>query len=144
MKQPTQVQAFGPVINRISDVMIHTNRYAFHGVAKLAEDAKVSPSAISRVMNGKTNPSFAMVARITAAIEDVLGYRIDPRDLVAEMGRFLTSHTCDLVHCQGCLPENALDEFGDLKPTYSGVEPGRWVTSRYPKGYITTKKGGLR
>lgn len=141
MKKPTQVQAFGPVINRVSDVMAHTTRYAFHGVAKLAEDAKVSPSAISRLINGKMNPSFAMVARITAAIEDAVGYRIDPRDLVAEMGGFLTSHTCDLVDCHGCLPENALDEFGDLKSTYVGVEPGKWVTSRYPKGYITAKKG---
>lgn len=85
-----------------------------------------------------------MVARITTALEAVFGYRIDPRDLVAELGRFLTPHTCDLAGCQGCLPENATDEFGDLKPSFAGVVPGRWVTSRYPRGYVESLKGGSK
>ena len=129
------------MVIRLQDVMIHTTRYAFHGVTRLAIDAKVSPSSVSRLINGKMNPSFAMVARVTTALEKSLGYRIDPRDLVAELGKFLTPHTCDLVGCQGCLPDNATDEFGDLKPAFDGVKPGRWVTSRYPKGYIESKKG---
>lgn len=141
MKHPPPTKAFGPVINRVSDVMIHSNRYAFHGVTRLALDSKVSPSPVSRLINGKMNPSFAMVARITNALEKTLGYRIDPRDLVSELGTFLTPHTCDLADCQGCLPENATDEFGDIKPAFAGVKPGCWVTSRYPKGYIETKKG---
>lgn len=141
MKHPPPTQAFGPVVNRVSDLMIHTNRYAFHGVTRLALDAKVSPSSVSRLINGKMNPSFAMVARVTTALEKTLGYRIDPRDLVAELGRFLTPHTCDLAGCQGCLPENATDEFGDIKPAFNGVKPGCWVTSRYPKGYSESKKG---
>ncbi len=144
MHKPPPTQAFGPVINRVSDLMIHTTRYAFHGVSRLAADAKVSPSSVSRLINGKMNPSFAMVARITTALEQTLGYRIDPRDLVAELGRFLTPHTCDLVGCRGCLPENATDEFGDLKPAFHGVKPGRWVTSRHPKGYIESIKGGSK
>jgi len=142
MKHPPPQQAFGPTINRISDVMAHTNRYAFKGVSKLAADARVSASSVSRLINGKMNPSFAMVARITAALEACLGHRIDPRDLIAELGRFLTPHTCDLVGCQGCFPENATDEFGDVKSAFVGVEPGQWVTSRYPKGYHKPKKGG--
>ena len=141
MHKPPPTQAFGPVINRVSDLMIHTNRYAFHGVTRLAVDAKVSPSSVSRLINGKMNPSFALVARITNALEQTLGYRIDPRDLVAELGKFLTPHTCELASCQGCLPENATDEFGDIKPTFAGIKPGKWVTSRYPKGYLETKKG---
>lgn len=144
MKHPPPTQAFGPVINRVADLMIHTTRYAFHGVSRLAADANVSPSSVSRLINGKMNPSFAMVARITTALEQTLGYRIDPRDLVAELGRFLTPHTCDLAGCRGCLPENATDEFGDLKPAFDGVKPGRWVTSRHPKGYIESKKGGSK
>lgn len=144
MKHQPPPQAFGPTINRVSDLMAHTNRYAFRGVTKLAADARVSASSVSRLINGKMNPSFVMVARITTALEAVLGYRIDPRDLVAELGRFLTPHTCDLAGCQGCLPENATDEFGDIKPAYQDVKPGRWVTSRYPKGYLETRKGGSK
>lgn len=137
-------QVFGPTINRIADVMAHTNRYAFCGVARLAEDARVSPSSVSRLINGKMNPSFAMVARITSALEATVGYRIDPRDLVSELGRFLEVHVCDLMGCQGCLPENATDEFGDIKPAFANVKPGRWVSSRYPKGYQNTKNGGSK
>jgi len=137
-------QAFGPTINRIADVMAHTNRFAFCGVARLAKDARVSASSVSRLINGKMNPSFAMVARVTSALEAAVGYRIDPRDLVAELGRFLTTNTCDLMGCQGCLPENATDEFGDIKPAFAKIKPGRWVTSRHPSGYQSIKKGGSR
>lgn len=137
-------QAFGPTVNRVSDVAAHTTRYAFKGVGRLARDAGVSPSAVSRLLNGKMNPSFLMVARITAALEKELGYRIDPRDLVAESGRFLTRFTCDLVaDCRGCYPDAATDEFGDTKRAFEGVRPGQWVTSRYPSGYeVTAEEGG--
>ncbi|MBS1714604.1 MAG: helix-turn-helix transcriptional regulator [Armatimonadetes bacterium] len=135
MKHPPSTQAFGPVINRFTDVMAHSDRFAFKGTTRLALDAGVSPSSVSRLIHGEINPSFVLVARLTAAVEKELGFRIDPRDLVAESGRFLTCFTCGLVGCRGCLPDNARDEFGSLKPAYEGVAPGTWVTSRYPKGY---------
>lgn len=134
-------QAYGPAVNRVADVMAHLDRYAFKGVGRLAKDAGVSASAVSRLINGKINPSFLMVARITAAIEERLGRRIDPRDLVAESGIFLTRHACDLVGCPGCLPDNAMDEFGDIKPAFVGVEPGRWVASRHPDGFRSGEGG---
>lgn len=140
MKHPTPKQVFGPAVNRVSDLMVHTNRYAFRGVTRLATDARVSASSISRLINGKINPSFLLVARIATALETQLGFRVDPRDLVAEYGEFLTRFTCDLVGCRGCLPENAMDEFGDIKPSFVGVQPGNWVTSRHPRGY-QPKKG---
>lgn len=133
MEQPPK-QAFGPAVNRVSDVMAHTTRYAFKGVARLARDAGVSPSAVSRLINGRMNPSFLMVARIADALERELGFRIDPRELVAEGGRFPTRHACELARCRGCLPECATDEFGDVKRAFYGVEPGGWVTSRFPRG----------
>ena len=136
--QPSQV--FGPAINRISDVMVHTDRYAFKGVTRLASDARVSASSVSRLINGKINPSFLLVARIAKALEVQLGHPVDPRDLVSECGEFLTRFACDLSDCRGCLPENATDEFGDIKPAYAGVKPGTWVTSRHPNGY-SSKKG---
>lgn len=136
-KPPTQ--AYGPTINRVSDLMAHTQRYAFKGVSRLAHDARLSPSSVSRLINGKLNPSFLMIARLTTAIERQLGFQIDPRDLVAENGTFLTRYVCDLTSCPGCLPENAMDEFGDLKPTFLGVQPGQWETSRFPNGFKRQK-----
>jgi len=139
MKHPPPTQAFGPVVNRFSDVMMHSDRFAFRGVSRLAEDAGVSPSSVSRLINNKLNPSFAFVARLTAAVEKQLGYRIDPRDLIAESGNFLTALNCVLVGCRGCLPEEAKDEFGSTTPAFAGVRPGTWVTSRYPNGFDPEK-----
>lgn len=134
-------QALGPAINRISDVMAHTPFYQFKGTGRLAADAQVDSSVISRLIHGQINPSFLLVARVTTALEERLGMRLDPRDLVAQEGRFLTRSVCDLVGCRGCLPDIALDEFGDRKTAYLGVEPGKWVSSRYPKGYPLMKGG---
>ncbi len=136
MSHPPPQQGYGPVINRIADVMAHLDRYSFYATTRLAEDARVNPSTISRILNNQLNPSFALVARITAAIESEFGIQIDPRNLVAENGDFLTPFTCDLMACKGCLPESALDEFGDRKPAFTDVSIGKWVSSRYPKGFI--------
>ena len=141
MNQPPSPQAFGPTINRVSDLMAHTTKYSFWGVARLAEDARVSSAAVSRLINGKMNPSFAMAARLTAALEREFGFSIDPRDLFAENGKFLTCFACDLAACSGCLPERAMDEYGDLKSTFVGVQKGHWVTSMYPNGFQQSKGG---
>lgn len=134
-------RAFGPTINRIADLMAHTNQYAFWGVTRFAEQAGVSPAAVSRVIHGQINPSFVMVARLTNALEDEFGFHIDPRELVAENGKFLTRFTCDLAGCRGCLPEAATDEFGDIKKAFEGVAAGQWITSRYPKGFMIPEGG---
>src|SRR4051812_23859914 len=107
MQQPTPSQVFGPAINRFSDVMAHHSRYSFKGVSRLARDAGVSPSSVSRLISGKMNPSFLMVARLAKAIEKHTGVRIDPRDLLSENGDFPTPFVCDLVGCKGCLPDQA-------------------------------------
>lgn len=140
MKNSPPSQVFGPAINRFTDVMAHSDRFAFKGVSRLAREAGVSPSSVSRLINGKMNPSFLMVARLTMALEKTLGFRIDPRDLIAENGRFLTRFACELMNCPGCLPENAWDEFGDRKPAFDGVKPGRWITSRHPNGLAQRKE----
>lgn len=140
MEKPPK-QAYGPTINRISDVMAHTNRYAFHGVTNLAKEARVNASSISRLINGKINPSFALVARVTTALERHIGRRIDPRDLISEHGEFLTQFACDLTGCRGCFPDNARDEFGAIKAAFADISPGKWVTSRHPKGFKAQKGG---
>ncbi|MCC7434214.1 MAG: helix-turn-helix transcriptional regulator [Methanoregulaceae archaeon] len=139
MRNTSHPQVFGPTINRLADVMAHHDRFAFKGVSRLAREAGVSPSSVSRLINGQSNPSFLMVARLTEALERAYGYRIDPRDLVAENGAFIHRFCCELAECKGCLPENALDDFGDVKAAFAGVKAGNWVTSRHPNGYRAGK-----
>ncbi|MBS1722970.1 MAG: helix-turn-helix transcriptional regulator [Armatimonadetes bacterium] len=133
-------QAFGPTINRFLDVMAHSDRFAFRGSSRLAFDAGVNPSTLSRILYGEINPSFALVARLTGALEKEFGLRFDPRDLVAENGEFLTPFTCDLVGCPGCLPDKSHDGSNVITPEFRSVKPASWVTSRYPKGFRA--KGG--
>lgn len=137
MVQTTPKQVFGPTVNRLADLMAHLDRYAFNGVTRLAKDARVSASSVSRLINGKMNPSFVMIARITAALEKQLGRKIDPRELIAETGKFCTRFVCDLMGCDGCLPDNAVDEFGQVKGSFAGISPGTWVTSKYPRGFTS-------
>jgi len=135
MKYPPSPQAFGPAVNRFLDVMAHSDRYAFRGTTRLALDAGVTPGAVSKIIHGTRNPSFLMVMRLAQALERTFGFPIHPGDLIAESGLFLTRCACDLVGCPGCLPETASDEFGAIKPAFSGVKPGTWVTRNYPTGY---------
>jgi transcriptional regulator with XRE-family HTH domain len=143
MTKNHRTPGFGPAINRFTDVLAHHDKFAFKGVSRLAREARVSPASVSRLINGKMNPSFLMVARLTEALERHLGFRIDPRDLIAENGRFLEPFVCELMSCAGCLPEIATDEFGDIKPTYQDVKPGQWASSRHPKGFRTDEKGDI-
>ncbi len=142
MNNPTPKQVFGPVISRLADAMIHVPYYACDGSPRLALDASVDRSTVTRLKRSALNPSFAMVARLTAAIEKRVGCRIDPRDLFAENGQFLTPHICDLFPtCNGCLPDAALNEFGELQPLFHGIGKGEWVTSQYPRGYEQEEGG---
>ncbi len=66
--------------------MAHTTRYAFKGEGRLASDAGVSKSAVSRLVNGLSSPSFAVVSAIAHALEKRLGRPLDPRELVSFNG----------------------------------------------------------
>lgn len=112
--------------NRIAAVMAHTTRYAFRGGPRLASDAGLSRSALNRLINGLTSPTFASVYGITKALERQLDKQLDPRELVSLDGNYPTSSVCQLVGCKGCLPDEAYDENERIKPEYSGVRPGRW------------------
>lgn len=134
-------QVLGPVISRLGDAMIHINPYSSKGNSRLASAVGTDPSTISRLIRGKlTNPSFALIARITTALEKEVGHHIDPRDLFAEMGAYLTRHICEVMRCRGCLPPSAHDEFNDVKPSFARLQRGQWVSSRFPNGYPTSKE----
>jgi transcriptional regulator with XRE-family HTH domain len=123
--------------------MSHASRYQWHGITRLSADTGIHRTTLTRIIKGTVVPTVQSAARIAEALERDLGHRVDPRDLFAEEGRFPHRFTCDLVDgCRGCLPDIATDEFGDRKKSYEGIEPGKWVTSRYPRGYEVTKGGG--
>jgi transcriptional regulator with XRE-family HTH domain len=55
--------------------------YGFRGQVRLAKEAGVTETAVSRVVNGKTRPTYRVIKGITEAFERQLGRHIDPRDL---------------------------------------------------------------
>jgi transcriptional regulator with XRE-family HTH domain len=114
------------VHNRILALMTHTTRYAFKGESRLAADAGVSKSAVSRLVNGQSTPSYPLVVAITRALEQQLKRPLDPRDIVSVDGTYPTSSACTLAGCKGCLPDEAYDEQNNLKPQYRTIQPGQW------------------
>lgn len=117
------------VHNRILALMAHTTRYAFQGETRLANDAGVSKSAVSRLLTGQSSPSFALVVALTKVLEKRLGRSLDPRDLISLDGSYPTATACELAGCRGCLPAEAYDEHNRLKPEYKDVKPGQWAVS---------------
>lgn len=107
--------------NRIAAVMEHITHYYFQGQARLAADAGVSRSALSRLIAGKTAPSFAVAVAVTAALEKRLGRTLDPRELVSFDGRFPTASVCALCGCKGCMPYAAYDDDDRVRPEYRGI-----------------------
>lgn len=108
-------------------MLAHTTRYAFEPQARLAKDVGVSRSTISRIMSGKSRPSFDLVQRITGALEQALGRTLDPRELFSPDGTYPTRSGCLLCGCNGCLPETAFDRWGRRRPAFQSMQPGDWT-----------------
>lgn len=106
--------------------MEHIPRYSFMGATRLARDAGVSKSAVSRLMRGETSPSFAIVARLASALERASGIAIDPREIVSESGEWRVAFVCDLMGCKGCLPGAAYGSDDQVRPEWARILPGRW------------------
>ena len=87
--------------------MGHVNWYLFAPVTRLARDAGVSHSALSRVLSGRAAPSFTLACKVALALEKRLngalnGGRLDPRELFSLDGTYPTASACKLVGCPGC------------------------------------------
>jgi hypothetical protein len=124
--------------NRIAAVMEHVSFYSFQGQARLAADAGVSRSAVSRLLAGKAAPSFSVTVAVTAALERRVGRRFDPRELVSFDGTYPTASVCELCGCRGCLPEVAYDAEARLKPEFhylvcGGALPVRTSETAWPQ-----------
>ncbi len=112
--------------NRVHVVMIHASRYSFQGRARLAADVGVSRSTISRLINGQTSPSHALVQSITDTLSTHLGRPLLPRDLFSPDGRYPERSGCLLSGCRGCFPEAAFDGNGRRRVEWLNARPGDW------------------
>ena len=118
--------------NRVQTVMVHVNRYSFQGRARLAADAGVSRSTISRMINGQTSPSHALVQAVTDALAVHLKKPLVPRDLFTSDGCYHERSGCRLSGCTGCLPEIAFDGHGRRRVEWLNACPGDWSLSPDP------------
>jgi len=106
--------------------MVHISRYSFQGRARLAADVGVSRSTISRLINGQTSSSHALVQAVTDALAAGLKKPLAPRDVFSPDGRYPERSGCRLCSCGGCLPESAFDGHGRRRVEWLNARPGDW------------------
>ena len=121
----------GPrVQNRVRVLLTHIPMFSVQGQARLAARAGVSRSTVSRLVRGRISPSYHLARAVTAALERQIGYPLDMRDVFTTDGTYPTPSGCALCRCRGCLPEEAYDAEGDLRPEWRGQRPGDWSLAR--------------
>jgi transcriptional regulator with XRE-family HTH domain len=114
------------VHNRIGAVIAHAEPYWSGGISRLAQDAGVSKSAICRLVNGRANPSFALVWKIARALETGLGKPLELSELVSLDGMYPTNSVCALCGCSGCQISGDSHAIDELDPRYAKVRDGEW------------------
>lgn len=126
--------------NRVQTLMIHTSRYAFQGQARLAADTGVSRSTISRMLSGKTRPSYFLIEAVTEALSTHLKRPLQPCDLFSPTGHYSERSGCKVSGCHGCLPEEAYDPRGNLRPAWKNARPGDWSCSPQSSSTLETSR----
>ena len=120
------------VQNRVRILLMHIPQMSIQGQARLATRAGVSRSTISRLVRGRISPSYRLARAVTAALERQLGYPLDMRDVFTTDGTYPQPSGCALCRCGGCLPEEAYDLEGSLRPGWRGQRPGDWSLTPAP------------
>lgn len=82
--------------NRISEFLSYINRTSDPRFS-LSCETGLPRVTLDRINDGSVCPDFLTVAMITGAIERRIGKRLDPRELVAFNGEFLTPNLDDLL-----------------------------------------------
>lgn len=108
-------------------LMSHLPRYSFKRVKRLAHDSGVFPATVSRIMRGQSKPSYAVMLKITKALEVALGKSLDMPELVREDREYPTTFICSLVGCYGCLPVFAYTHNDQMRAKYRDWRPGYWT-----------------
>ncbi|MGI4791063.1 MAG: hypothetical protein ACRYFS_19730 [Janthinobacterium lividum] len=115
-----------PVHNRVRILLVHIPFLSIRGQARLAADIASSPSAISRLVTGRVNPSYRLARAVTDALERRLGRPLDIREVFSLDGTYPTQSGCALCRCRGCLPASAWGMDSVLKPEWQDAQPGDW------------------
>ncbi len=119
------------VENRVAAFMIHIPWYSFRGISRLACDADVAKSALWRLLQGPSNPSYHLLFQVAEALSRQMGQPLDLREVAVERGKpFPTKYPCSLFNCR-CLPDWAYTPDDSLRPAWRGIRPGEW-TNAYP------------
>ncbi len=115
-----------PVTNRLAAIMAHTSRYSFQGPARLAADLGVPRSTVSRLLSGRTHPSFGLALATLNRLEEATGHSLDAREVFSLDGSYPTPSVCDLLGCRGCLPAEVYDRDDSVKPEFQHLRSGLW------------------
>ena len=137
-RPPLIVRICQPIQNRIPILLVHIPKLSIRGQARLAAEVGVSRSTVSRLVNGKINPSYRLARSVTDALERFLRRPLDMRDVFSTDGTYLTPSGCALCRCRGCLPEAAWSEDGTLKPEWKEALPGDWSVARPADALVPT------
>ncbi len=106
--------------------MMHTSRYAFLSTSRLAQDAGISCSAITRLLRGRSSPRYTTLAKLVKCLEQALDHPLDVREVFSSDGAYPTASVCDLTACPGCLPDFVYREDGSRKPGLEHLKSGQW------------------
>lgn len=115
------------IFTRLPAILDHIPYYSFQGQARLAADAGTSRSTIHRLTHNKCVPSFALVFAIQKALEMRLGRRIAIEEWLSLDNSWPTASICELVGLPPCLPDQAYNADGSLKPAFKDIAPGTWT-----------------
>lgn len=119
-----------PVQNRVRVFLIHIPKLSIQGQARLAAEVGASRSTISRLACGRTSPSHRLARAVADALGRLLGRPLDMREVFSADGTYPTPSGCALCGCGGCLPDEAYDAEGSLRPEWRGQRPGDWSLAR--------------
>jgi len=103
-----------PAASGQAGIREHSKRYAFCGSIRVANDVRASDATVSRLLSRCGSPSYALIIRITQALEKEFKRSIDPREVASLTGEYPTASVCDVVGCNGCSPEEAWNEENEL------------------------------
>jgi len=120
-----------PVRNRLRSILWHVPRYQVQTTSRLASDAGVAKSAISRLLRGVGQPNYILMVKVAEAIGREIGRPFPLREIaVAEGSEYPTPFPCSLFGCR-CLPPWAYDGDGALRPQFTNLVPGEWSSDAH-------------